>query len=198
MSETVGVSEVRRSRRMEVRRAQILDAAAEVFIEAGYEAATLDAIGERVGLSKPSLYYYVRSKEDLLAQILLDLLESVGERVDAAAAQDPAERLRVLARVHVEILCTRPGGRLIGRHADIREQATKLANTGGRYRGTITGIIAEGIVAGAFRPVDLEIFGWTFMLALNSVASWWTPEHPRSPYEIADEITGYFLEGVTL
>jgi AcrR family transcriptional regulator len=194
MSETV--SEARKSRRMEVRRAQILDAAAEVFIESGYEAATLDVIGERVGLSKPSLYYYVRGKEDLLAQILLDLLERVWERVDAAADAGPSERLRVLARSHVEILCTRPGGRLMGRHADIREQAAKLANTGGRYRRTITDIVADGVAAGQFRPVDLEIFGWTFMLALNSVASWWTPEHPRSPHEIADEIAGYFLAGM--
>ena len=196
MSETV--PDVRRSRRMEVRRAQILDAAAEVFIEFGYEAATLDVIGERVGLSKPSLYYYVRSKEDLLAQILLDLLDRVWERVDAAAAESPEERLRVLARSHVEILCTRPGGRLIGRHGDIREQAARLANTGGRYRATITDIVADGIATGAFRPVDLEIVGWTFMLALNSVASWWTPEHPRSPREIADEIAGYFLDGMVL
>ena len=196
MSETAAVSAVRRSRRMEVRRAQILDAAAEVFIESGYDAATLEAIGERVGLSKPSLYYYVRSKEDLLAQILLDLLDRVWEKVDEAAAEDPAERLRVLARSHVEVLCTRPGGRLIGRHGDIREQAAKLANTGGRYRATITDIVADGVAAGAFRPVDLEIFGWTFMLALNSVSSWWTPAHPRTPHAIADEITGYFLAGI--
>ncbi len=196
MSETLAAA--RKSRRMEVRRAQILDAAAEVFIEYGYEAATLDVIGERVGLSKPSLYYYVRSKEDLLAQILLDLLDRVWERVDAAGDVEPAERLHVLARSHVEVICSRPGGRLIGRHGDIREQAAKLANTGGRYRRTITDIVEDGVAAGTFRAVDLEIFGWTFMLALNGVASWWTPEHARTSDSIADEIVEYFLGGLRL
>jgi TetR/AcrR family transcriptional regulator, cholesterol catabolism regulator len=159
----------RRSRRTEVRRAQIVDAAAELFAEVGYAPATLEAVGERVGLSKASLYHYVRNKEDLLAQIMLDALDDVAGRFAAAAgglAGDPAAKLHALAR------------------------------TDGRYRGLITSLVAEGVAAGRFRPVDDEVFGWTFMLALNDIAAWWTPAHPRTPEDIADEIAGYFLDGL--
>jgi hypothetical protein len=57
-------------------------------------------------------------------------------------------------------------------------------------------IVADGINAGVFRPVDLTTFGWTFMLALNGTASWWTPADPRPLDTIADEILSYFLAGV--
>lgn len=189
----------RRNRRLEARRAEILLAAAEVFGEVGYEAATLEAVGERVGLSKPSLYYYVRGKEDLLAQILLDVLARVGAGVVASdPGDDPAQRLRALCRSHVRVICADARGRLIGRYGEMRERATELARTDGSYRRKFEVIVADGVAQGMFRPVDLTVFGWTLMLSLNAVASWWTQDDGRSPDEVADEILSYFLEGLAV
>jgi len=194
-----GASVVRRNRRAEARRAEILRAAAEEFLASGYEGATLEAVGERVGLSKASLYYYVRSKEDLLAEILVDVLD----RIEAALAEadvgdDPVLRLRVLCRKHVEVTCSDARGQLIARHNQVRERATEFAHTDGRYRRVIETIVADGIKAGVFRPVDLNAFGWTFMLAMNGTASWWTPGDLRTPEQVADEVLSYFLAGLLL
>ena len=60
----------------------------------------------------------------------------------------------------------------------------------------IEGIVSDGVRSGIFRSVDTGIFASTLMLAQNAIATWWTPEHPRSPDEVADEILSYFLEGV--
>ena len=51
------------------RRADILRAAGEVFYELGYHAASMEKIADRAGILKPALYYYVRSKEDLLFEL---------------------------------------------------------------------------------------------------------------------------------
>lgn len=188
---------VRQARRNEVRRAQILEAAAEVFGEVGYGPATLEAIGERVGLSKTSLYYYVKSKEELLAQIMLNLLDEIAERyAEIPPDADPATRLRALARSHAAIVCANPGGRLIAIHGDLRDRAAALANTDGRYRRLVTGPLREGVAAGVFRQVDEEVFSWTFMLALNNVTAYWTPSHRRTPEDIADEVAGYLIAGL--
>ena len=48
----------------------IVRSAAAVFGELGYRAATLDAIAERAGLSKVTLYRYVASKEELLSLVV--------------------------------------------------------------------------------------------------------------------------------
>ncbi len=62
MTADPSLSEQRREWRWEARRDLIVRAAAEVMAEMGLERATLDAVGDRVGLSKASLYYYVKSK----------------------------------------------------------------------------------------------------------------------------------------
>jgi len=48
------------------RERQMIQIAGEVFAERGYAAASMDDIAERVGVSKPMLYEYFRSKEGLL------------------------------------------------------------------------------------------------------------------------------------
>jgi AcrR family transcriptional regulator len=74
----------RRQARGERRMAALLDAAAEVFAEAGYSAATTNAIAARAGVSPGSLYQYFRSKEDIaeaLAARYIALLADEQDRV---------------------------------------------------------------------------------------------------------------------
>ena len=49
-----------KERRQQIRKEAILDVAREMFTKVGYEKTTLDKIGKAVGLSKQSLYYYVK------------------------------------------------------------------------------------------------------------------------------------------
>jgi AcrR family transcriptional regulator len=185
----------RRERRREARRQDILEKAAELFAEVGYEAATLEAVADRVDLAQASLYHYVRNKEDLLAQILVELIARIETSLDEAHLEDdPLLRLQTLCRLQVRTICTDPAGSLLARHSSIRERAEELAHTGGRYRKLIESIVSDGIEAGVFRPLDVEVFAWTLMLALNAT-TWWTPQHSQTPDEVADEILSYFIEG---
>ena len=65
----------RRSRAPRRRQTEIVEAAARVFHEKGYESTSIQDIAEAVGILKGSLYYYIRSKEDLLYEIILDVHE---------------------------------------------------------------------------------------------------------------------------
>jgi AcrR family transcriptional regulator len=86
----------RQERRWESRRDLIVRAAVDVFAEMGIEGATLDAVGERVGLTKASLYYYVKSKEELLGHVVGHVLRAQ-EQAMAELTHDgmtPEDRLR--------------------------------------------------------------------------------------------------------
>lgn len=63
------------------RRQAIIDAAAEIFRELGYERTTMAAISARVGGSKATLYSYFPSKEDIFTAVMIQAMESQAKQV---------------------------------------------------------------------------------------------------------------------
>jgi len=59
-----------------LKKQMIIDTAVKVFHRKGYRTATLDDVANELGLTKPALYHYVSSKENLLSLIYLQALES--------------------------------------------------------------------------------------------------------------------------
>jgi AcrR family transcriptional regulator len=77
------------------RRAQLLDAAREVFVSVGYHAASMDDIAERAGVSKPVLYQHFPSKLDLYLALLDESCEALVEAVRSALASTTDNQARV-------------------------------------------------------------------------------------------------------
>ncbi|MGH3994271.1 MAG: TetR/AcrR family transcriptional regulator, partial [Pseudonocardiaceae bacterium] len=78
------------------RERQMLEVAEELFAERGYQAASMDEIAERVGVSKPMLYAYFGSKDGLLLGCVRRARAELREVTMAAIAQGgtPYEVLR--------------------------------------------------------------------------------------------------------
>ncbi len=88
---TAGIGEHSGSSRDEIaalKRTRILAAAADLFYENGYENTTLDAVAERLGVSKPFIYAHFNSKADLLADICSRGIASSLEALDQALSTD--------------------------------------------------------------------------------------------------------------
>jgi len=82
-------------------REQILAAAAQLFASRGYTAATMNEVAAACGVSKPTLYHYVRDKHDLLAQISaghVARLESLVADVVAAKLDSQAHLRELIHR----------------------------------------------------------------------------------------------------
>lgn len=88
---------------MTERRQQILAIAAELFAEKGFHGVSIAELGAACGFSGPALYRHFRSKDSVLAEMLVrisDELLSVG-RQRVRDADSPAEALRALIDWHV-------------------------------------------------------------------------------------------------
>jgi len=72
-------------------RAEILDVAAELFTEKGYDATSLREIAERLGITKAALYYHFPSKDDILRALLKPMTTLVTELVDRLEAATDIE-----------------------------------------------------------------------------------------------------------
>lgn len=75
----------------EDKREAILRAAIEMFREVGYERATMGAISTRAAVSKPTLYGYFKSKEELFAIAMVAALEEQAEELNLIKQLDPTE-----------------------------------------------------------------------------------------------------------
>jgi AcrR family transcriptional regulator len=91
----------------DVVRARITSTAAEIFSRRGFRATSMNEIAAAVGLSKPTLYHYFRSKEELLVRIYSDVLDeslAMGEAT-VVAAPTPLHAVRDLIASRVEYTC---------------------------------------------------------------------------------------------
>ncbi|WP_112470263.1 TetR/AcrR family transcriptional regulator [Streptomyces triticisoli] len=76
-----------------VRERQMLDAAVQIFGQRGYTAASMDEIAELAGVSKPLVYLYLNSKEDLFSACIRREAGALTEAVRAGVRPDvPADR----------------------------------------------------------------------------------------------------------
>jgi AcrR family transcriptional regulator len=168
---------------------EILDQAMRLFAERGYEGTTLQDVADAVGLSRPNLYNYVRSKEELLVAMVEATsreaalaLRTVRERVDL----DPPEKLRTLVRILVVQRAEHPA---LFRTLDRSEQSlpAEIAEKHHESRRAvlreITAVLDEGVTAGVFRSLDSRIAALSIIGMCNWVAWWFHPAsaHPVEP-----------------
>ncbi len=81
------------------RRAQIMDAAQQLFLAKGYEATTIEDVLTAVGIAKGTLYHHFRSKEAILEGIVARACKEIAERAAQAAKDTSGPTLARLASV---------------------------------------------------------------------------------------------------
>jgi AcrR family transcriptional regulator len=179
----------------------ILRHSARVFAEQGFEGASIRDISRATGASLSGLYYYFKSKQQLLYLIQKDTFTFIVERLQASLehALEPQSRLRVLVRNHVEYFLTHPNEMKVLSHEEealeppYRQEVDEIKR---RYyalaRDIFDGVAAEGLAEG-LRPrvAVLSLFGM-----MNWVYKWHNPKVDPSAEELTDAIVGIFLHGI--
>ena len=92
------------------KRRQILDGARKVFMDLGFDAASMNEIARSAGVSKGTLYVYFADKNRLFEAIIEDeTLEQAKLSFNFDSSRDPEATLAEFGRVYMALLC-RPGG----------------------------------------------------------------------------------------
>jgi TetR/AcrR family transcriptional repressor of mexJK operon len=93
-------------RRASTKHDDILRAATEAFLEAGYERASMDEIAAKAAVSKATVYSHFGNKEALFEAIIRELCQRLVTplRLGDSARADPAATLTAFARSYVEVL----------------------------------------------------------------------------------------------
>lgn len=180
------------------RRKAILEAAALEFAETGYERATLDRIGARVGLTKASLYYYVDGKEQLLAELLQQVVEDIESRAAELSAGDssPLGRLRAFVSAHMLVGGTRAAGKILTENLEVLTSRQTTAKLMQRHEASLGAIIQAGIDVGDFRPVAVVPTVKLLLGAINAVPRWFDLQGPLQLEDLTGHVVDTFLSGI--
>lgn len=179
----------------------ILEAAAQIFSEKGFHAASMQDIAEAVRLQKASLYHHVASKQEILLAILDRTLDLLIERMNAVLAMDlpPDQKLRQAILCYMQILTGHHdlASVLLFEHRSLdpefKERHIPRRN---RFEALWRTLIDEGQAAGVFVTSDTGLTVRTLLGAMNWTITWYRPEGQFSGEEIAGRYADMFLGGL--
>ncbi len=185
----------------EQRRQSIVDTAAHLFATQGFHATGVADIGDAVGLGRGALYYYIDSKENLLALIHDRVIEDVlaaGEKALAFEAS-PSDRLRQLGHDLIRIIVSFPDHVWVFLH-EFRSLTGDAADEFRRKRRTFEAAIEQvlqmGIDAGEFEVSNVRLAGLGWLGLHNYIYIWFHDRGSFHPEQIADQFADIFLHGI--
>lgn len=173
------------------RESEVIAAAIEVFYEKGFAAASVADVGDRVGMLKGSLYYYIDSKEDLLMRIFQKINVQAMDIVDEVAVLEVSALDRLRAYVERYVLWYLENVELVSiyftewRHltGDRRAEVRRHRKA---FEGFIQGLVAEARHAGDIDDVVDPAIARNYVLgAINSVSTWYRRDGGMSAEEIS-------------
>jgi AcrR family transcriptional regulator len=178
---------------------QIFAGAARLFAERGFAGTSLQDIADDLGMTRPALYYYVRSKDELLARLVTETTEAPAAEITRLAKQpaaDAAVRLRGVARAVALRRATDPSGfqMLVRSEAELPPELARSHKLAQRTTlRELTRLIEEGIESGQFRPVDPRTTALAVIGMCNWIAWWQSSLGGKTPAEVADQIADLAL-----
>src|SRR5205085_550922 len=186
------------------KRAAILRAAIEVFARNGYFNAKVADVARVAGVADGTVYLYFKSKEEILHSIFdRSVEEAIADaRQQLADLTDPREKLRRVARLHLERLGADRDLAVVfqvelrGSTKFMEEfSAAGLAE----YLRLIREILEEGQLAGLFRAeLNAKVVAKILFGALDEMATNWILSPRRYKLApMADQVLDIFLNGVS-
>jgi len=176
----------------------LLTQAAKVFAEAGYHSTSMRDLAAASGMSLAGMYYYVRSKEDLLALIQERCFSGVleGARHALEGVPDPQDRLQAFIRHHVTYftghmaemkVLSHEGNALTG---DPRRKVNAIKR---RYVDLLESLLRDA--AADETAVDRSAAAYVLFGMMNWIYNWYDPAGEIDPERLAGLIARIFLGG---
>jgi len=183
-----------------VKREAVIRAAARAFNQKGYHNTSLDDIAAALDVTKPTVYYYVSNKEELLFECFLAGVEQI-----RAAFRDvrqlevcARERLNAVLRHYAQAVASEFGWCMV-RTEDLDLSPAMSAHIKALKSEVDQGIrrlIREGLQDGSIHPCDPKMTAFAIAGALNWIAHWFRENQPMTAAQIADAFVTVFENGL--
>ena len=190
----------RRRRDHGSKRDAVIRTAARAFDERGYHNTSLDDIAAALGVTKPTVYYYVPNKEQLLFECFLAGLEPIRAALRRAELAEGTgrERLREVVRDYAVAIASEYGWCMV--RAEDQDLGTDLSGQVKALKSEIDRgirrLLQAGVVDGSIAVQDAKLAGFAIAGALNWIAHWYRAGRSLSPEQVADAFVELLENGL--
>jgi AcrR family transcriptional regulator len=189
-----------RRRARDEKREAVLRTAVQLFLERGYHRATLNEVAERLNITKPALYNYFRSKDEILFECWVLGQERVDDmiaEIDSAGGTGLV-RLQKLVRAYATVMATDFGASLVRFDPrDMNDRNSKFVRIAKKsIDGTFRQYISAGIADGSIKPCDVKLSAFAIAGSLNWIGHWYRRDGKLDADTVADEFAIQLTEGL--
>ena len=190
----------------------ILETAAQCFMEQGFSATSIDDVARRLGATKGRIYHYYSSKTDLFFDVHREGMERLFRAVEPAMQMPGTglERLRAMLTAHALAMMNNVAfeavvvqgvhmHRLAATTPGQRETLDELIAIRRRFEGLFREILQQGILDGTIRELDVSISAKAMLGAINWLSIWYRAnpgETEGDRQEIAAKMVTTLVDGL--
>ncbi|MZR32377.1 TetR/AcrR family transcriptional regulator [Sneathiella litorea] len=184
----------------EQKRMAVLRAGARLFNKHGFDRTSLEDIASELNVSKRTLYYYVKNKDDILFECSRLALEFMHDTL--ADSQDnnlrPLERIEMIMRNYMDLLSNEFGACLVlSKDRILSEESRQILKDGRRKLDyAVRDLLQKGIEDGSIAPCEPRIATAALFGAFNWVPHWRQNGTRDSYTAIARDFLKIFLNGL--
>jgi AcrR family transcriptional regulator len=189
-----------RQQQREAKRNAVLSAAAQLFNERGFHATSLDDIAARLNVSKPTLYYYVKSKDQILIECVRKGLQMMQDGIEETrnAGGTAVDQLIACMQTYTRIV-TQDFGMCVIRVSDdefAAESRKELRRLKSGIDLEFRRLVAQGVAEGTLEPCDPKMAAFVIAGALSWIGRWYQSGGEYSSEQIAQQCIEKLLNGV--
>lgn len=179
----------------------VLRSAANIFFAKGFHATSIEDVARDVGMLKGSLYYYIKSKDDLLFQLLLAGIEDgdayIAKQIDPRG--DPVEQLERAIRAQIDYIIQNkvPFGLFLHEFDSLPgKRQHKLTAVMSRYNNRFVELVQKGQRQGKLMEGEPWIIVNGMLGMCNWLYRWYDTDHVSDSEQVKQAFVEMIFRGI--
>ena len=180
---------------------EVLSSAANLFYAKGFHGTTIEDVARDVGMLKGSLYYYIKSKDDLLFRLLLSVIEQGDLFIakEIGPKSEPVAQLQVAIEAQIDYIIqnqVRIGLFLHEFDALPEKRQKRVLAVMTRYNNRFVELVQRGQREGKFAEGDPWLIVNGLLGMCNWIYRWYHAQHPTDPAAVKQVFVRMIMKGI--
>jgi AcrR family transcriptional regulator len=184
----------------ETRKDQIIQTSAILFKKKGYSAVTMRDIAKAMGIKAASLYNHIKSKQEILSEIIISLAEQFTNQMKIIKTSDDnsIDKLKQIVALHVKITSNNQFGMAtlnndwMHLEAELEYYLTLRKN----YENDFRNIIEKGIEENTLINTNPEVMLFSLLSTLRSLYIWLPKKEDLNIEEFTSQLSCVLINGI--